>query len=206
VTVRRMPRILAVPGLVIAIAIVSSGCAARGRIATPDEMARLGQANGLSASGQIALSGPGGRFRTRIVIGVARPGSLRLEIPAGSGLRFLLVTNGGRLRADLPQDDATYEGPATSQVMDALFGVAFDPKDLVAAILGDSPEGLAAAWRFDRGQPAQVSMNDVHGKKLTLNFEESDLQTPDSRAFTFGAARSRSITLAEMAERLGLKR
>ena len=201
-----MSRTLALSILIAGFTLAGAGCAARGRIATPDEMARLTATDGFSAAGQIALAGPGGRFRTRVVIGVARPDALRIEIPSGSGLRFLLVTNGGKLRADLPPDDAMYEGPATSAVMDALFGVAFDPRDLVAALLGDAPPGIVTTWRFNRGQPARVSMKDGRGRELTLSVDESELQAPNARAFLFGPARRHTTSLTEMAETLGLKR
>ena len=100
-------------GVVALLAMSLSGCAARGHIATPGEMALLRATDGLSSAGRITLEGPGGKVSARVVFGVARPDSLRIEIPAGTGLRFLLVSKEGRLRAVLPGDDAMLEGPAT---------------------------------------------------------------------------------------------
>lgn len=181
-------------------------CAARGHLATPEEMARLRETTGLVTSGRITLQGPAGRFSTRVVLGVARPDSLRIEIPAGAGLRFLLVARDGRLRADLPQDDAMFEGPATNEVMDRLFGIDVDPKALVAAILGSPPATFSADWRFDRARPVRITLRDARGSKLTLNLDDPETEAPAERAFTFGPPRGESWTLEEMSSRLGLKR
>ena len=56
-------------------------------------------------------------------MGARRPDSLRIEIPAAVGLRFLLVSRDGALRADLPGEDAMFEGPQTPEVMNELFGI-----------------------------------------------------------------------------------
>ena len=181
-------------------------CAARGHVATPEEMARLRETTGLVTSGRITLEGPAGRFSTRVVLGVARPDSLRLEIPAGAGLRFLLVAKGERLRADLPQDDVMFEGPGTSEVMDRLFGIDVEPKLLVAAILGNPPTAFSVDWRFDGARPVRITLRDAKGSKLTLTLDDAEAEAPAERAFTFGPARRESWTLEEMSSRLGLKR
>ena len=182
-----------------------SACATHGRIATPGEVALLQQAGGLSASGRITLSGSQGRLSAGLVFGVARPDSLRIEIPAGSGLRFLLIAKAGRLRADLPQDDAMFEGPATSAVMSSLFGIDLDPQDLVAAILGAPPTSLKVGWRFERTRPSQITIHGSNGTRLTLNLSDSEIQAPLDEAFSFGPPRNQAWTLAEMSERLGLR-
>lgn len=187
------------------IAAFSVACAARGHVATPAEIASLREAPGLSAGGRIELSGPQGRVRARLVFGVARPDSLRIEIPAGTGLRFLLVAREGQLRADLPADDATYEGPASAAVMNELFGIDVAPSDLVAAILGTPPDSLRTSWRFDSGHPARLVI-ERSGGRLALSFEDPETVAPAASAFEFGPARTRQWTLAEMSRRLGLKR
>lgn len=184
----------------------SVGCAARGHVATPDEMARLRQAGGLSASGRITLKGPAAGFSTRLLFGVSEPDSLRLEIASGAGLRFLLLSAAGRLRAELPLDDAMFEGPATREVMNGMFGVDLDPKDLVRAILGSPPPAFQAGWRFDRTLPAQITLRGPNRKRLSLTLDEVDLQSPGSQAFEFGPPRGQSWTLPQMSQRLGLRR
>jgi hypothetical protein len=183
-----------------------SDCATRGHIATPDEMALLERSAGLSASGRITLKGLRGRLSTAVVFGVARPDSLRIEIPAGTGLRFLLISKEGRLRADLPQDDAMFEGPATAEVMERLFGIELDPKTLVGAVLGSPPEHFQLNWRFDSTLPAQVTIHNPRGATLSLTLKDPEIEAPAARAFEFGPPRGRVWTLEEMASRLGLTR
>lgn len=169
-------------------------------------MALLERTEGLSSSGRITLAGPKGKFSARVVFGVARPDSLRIEIPAGAGLRFLLVAKNGRLRADLPGDDAMFEGPATTEVMNGLFGIDLSPKDLVGAILGSPPESLGVSWRFEQALPAQMTIRGSNNTRLTLNLDEPEVGAPRSRAFEFGPPRARAWSLREMSDRLGLTR
>lgn len=183
-----------------------AACATRGHIATPDEMALLAKTGGLSSAGRITLEGPKGRFSARVVFGAARPDSLRIEIPAGTGLRFLLVAKDGLLRADLPGDDAMFEGPATSEVMNGLFGIDVAPKDLVGALLGSPPESLKVFWRFERALPAKMTILGSNATRLTLSLDEPEVQVPRSQAFDFGPPRGSAWTIREMADRLGLTR
>lgn len=193
-------------GLGLLAALVVSGCAARGHVATPAEMASLEQTNGLSASGRISLRGARGRFSTRVVFGVARPDALRIEIPDGAGLRFLLVSKEGRLRADLPRDGAMFEGQGTREVMNELFGIDIDPAALVGALLGSSPKGFTLIWRFDQSRPTQVTIEGPDASKLTLTLDDPSPQAPPARAFEFPPPRENSLSLAEMSERVGLRR
>lgn len=183
-----------------------SSCATRGHIATPAELGILEKTAGLSSAGRITLQGPKGKFRARVVFGVARPDSLRIEIPAGTGLRFLLVAKDGRLRADLPGDDAMYEGPATTEVMSGLFGIDLSPRDLVGAILGPPPESLLVSWRFEGSRPAQMTIHGSNQTRLTLSLDEPEIESPRGRAFDFGPPRARLWSLREMSDRLGLTR
>ncbi|MEO8499388.1 MAG: hypothetical protein ABI565_00635 [Vicinamibacteria bacterium] len=192
--------------LTLLIAAAIAGCATRGHIATPDEMARLNSARGLSASGRLTLSGPKGRFSARVVFGVARPDALRIEVPEGTGLRFLLVAREGRLRADRPGDDAMFEGPSTREVMSGLFGIDLSPSDLVNAILGAPPQHLDVGWRFERNGPAQVSIRGVSHIRLTLTLDEPEVESPRPEAFAPGPPRAHVLGLREMSERLGLTR
>jgi hypothetical protein len=182
------------------------GCAARGHIATPAELVSLRESRGLSSSGTITLSGPGGRLRTKIVLGVTKPDLLRIEIPAGARLRFLLISTGGRLRADLPGDDAMFEGAASREVLETLFGVDFEVRDLVSALLGGEPEGMKVSWRFDAGRPSRIEMDGKEGRKLSLSLDDVELQAPAPSAFAFGPARGEMLSLDEMSRRLGLRR
>jgi len=141
-----------------------------------------------------------------VVFGVARPGSLRIEIPSGTGLRFLLVAKDGRLRADLPGEDAMFEGPGTMEVMDRLFGVELKPEDLVGALLGDPVESVRVVWRFDRALPAHVAIERANGSRLSLTLDDPEMDAPSEQAFSFGPPRLQSWTIGEMSDHLGLVR
>ncbi len=154
----------------------------------------------------MTLSGPRGRFSARVVFGVARPASLRIEIPEGAGLRFLLVTRDGSLRADLPGEDAMFEGPATHDIMNDLFGIDIEPRDLAEALLGTPPQTMDVTWRFDRDLPTQMVLRASNASKLSLTLDDPEVTPPPARAFEFGTPRGRSLTLKEMADRLGLRR
>lgn len=182
------------------------GCAARGHIATPVELATLRQAKGLSASGRLTLSGPRGKATARVIFGAAPPDSLRVEIPSGASLRFLLVTRGGRLRADLPPDNAMFEGPATAATMKDLFGIDLAPEDLVAALLGSPPRTVAGLWRFERSRPSELTLTGADGTKLKLTLDDPSTDAVSDQAFAFGPARPQSLSRAEMSRRLGLVR
>ncbi|MEO5763031.1 MAG: hypothetical protein ABIR28_12045 [Vicinamibacteria bacterium] len=182
------------------------GCAVRGHIASPDEMAQLQKTSGLSASGKLTLSGPKGRFSARVVFGLTKPASLRIEIPAGTGLRFLLVARDGKLRAELPGDDAMFEGPATSAVMKDLFGIDLSPADLVAAVLGAPPSTLNVSWRFDKTQPSLVTMRGADSTKFAIALDDPSVEPPPATAFAFGPPRGQSWTIEQMSVRLGLRR
>ena len=182
-----------------------AGCAARGHVATPAEMAGLRASSGLTASGKITLRGPRGRFSTRVLFGVDRAGSLRLEIPAGAGLRFLLVCRGDRLRAELPQEGASYEGEASAEVMSRLFGIDLAPRDLANAILGEAAAEVDARWRFDRGQPAALSLR--RGEtSLPLTLADPETEAPGPDAFALRPIQGALLSLDDMAARLGLTR
>lgn len=192
--------------LFLALAFLTSGCAARGHIASPVEISKLKATNGLSASGKLTLSGPRGRFSARVVFGVAVNDSLRIEIPGGAGLRFLLIAHDGKLRADLPEDDAMFEGAASSAVMQDLFGIDLAPRDLVAALVGSPPADLAVDWRFEKDSPVQVTMQKGEDAKLSITLDSPELSPPPATAFAFGPPRRESWTLRQMSDRLGLVR
>ena len=193
-------------GLTLLAALWASACAARGHIATPAEIALLRETPGLSASGQITLKGPRGRIGTKVVLGVARPDSLRIEIPEGGGLRFLLVCRNGLLRAELPGDRVTFEGLANREVMERLFGIDIDPEALVSAILGASPDNFTVRWRFDRSLPALVTIEGRDGSTISLRLDDPEIAAPPARAFESGPLRGTRISLGEMSDRLGLRR
>ena len=99
-----------------------------------------------------------------------------------------------------------YEGPATTEVMDRLFGIDLSPRDLVGAILGPPPESLRVSWRFERSRPAQMTIRGSNDTRLTLSLDDPEIESPRGRAFDFGPPRARAWSLPEMSDRLGLTR
>ncbi len=99
-----------------------------------------------------------------------------------------------------------YEGPATAEVMERLFGIELDPKALVGAVLGAPPERFQLNWRFNKALPAQVTIESPLGATLALTLKDPEIEAPAVRAFAFGPPRGRAWTLEEMSSRLGLTR
>jgi hypothetical protein len=99
-----------------------------------------------------------------------------------------------------------FEGPATRDTMDDLFGIDIEPEDLAGALLGSPPRNMTVTWRFDRDLPAQVILGGSKAGKLSLTLDNPEVEPPPARAFFFGSPRGRSLTLREMSDRLGLKR
>ena len=99
-----------------------------------------------------------------------------------------------------------FEGPGTTEVMNLLFGIDLEPKDLVNAILGSPAESLNVGWRFERTLPVQVTIRGSNATRLTLSLDEAEVQLPRSQAFDFGPPRGSAWTIREMADRLGLTR
>ena len=122
------------------------------------------------------------------------------------GLRFLLLAKNERLRADLPPDEAMFEGPATPEVMNGLFGIDLRPSDLVAAILGSPPRSLDVSWRFENSRPVRMTIRGANDTRLTLSLDEPEMAAPRPEAFDFGPPRRQTWTLREMSDRLGLTR
>ena len=99
-----------------------------------------------------------------------------------------------------------FEGPANREVMDALFGIDLDPEALVGAILGASPDGFSASWRFDRSMPTQVTIEGPDATQLSLTLDDPQIEAPPTRAFEWGPIRGTRVSLDEMSDRLGLRR
>ena len=99
-----------------------------------------------------------------------------------------------------------FEGPATSEVMNGLFGIDLAPGDLVSAILGSPPDALRVSWRFERTAPAQMTIEGSNHTRLTLNLDEPEIESPRPQAFDFGPPRPHAWSIREMSDRLGLTR
>ena len=117
-------------------------------------------------SAEIGVSGSvgGQRLRGRLLVGLASPGSARIEAVAPVGAPvFIFVASGQDATVLLPRDDRVLErGPAAS-VLEAVAGVPLDPADLKAALTGcartpDHARGrsLGNDWRIVPDGPTEL--------------------------------------------------
>lgn len=193
--------------VLFAIVAVASGCAARGRPASPGDIALLRDAPGLVAAGRLGVDGPRGRFRTDVLIGVARPDRVRVEIAAATGPRFVLVAAGGRVTADYPAERARFEGSSSAETFGELFGVGISAEALCRVLLGGETRDAVVSWRFDRGLPASARVQLSTGERLDLSLEAPELREAGATAFTVGEdPRLEPVDAATMSRLLGLRR
>lgn len=115
---------------------------------------------------EIAVSGSlsGERIRGRMIAGVARPSSARLEAAAPFGAPlFIFVARGDDATLLLPRDDRALEHGRPSAVLEAVAGVPLDPAELRAALTGcaqapDAEAGRAIGddWRVVDDGPIEI--------------------------------------------------
>lgn len=78
-----------------------------------------------------------GRFRGRAIIGLAQPGSLRLEAVAPFGAPFfVLVATPKGATLLLPREERVINDTPASAILKTLTGVAMDPGDVLALLSG----------------------------------------------------------------------
>jgi hypothetical protein len=119
-----------------------------------------------SMTAEIAVSGSvgGQRVRGHMIVGVARPSSVRLEAAAPFGAPlFIFVAHAGDATLLMPRDDRVLEHGKPEDVLDAVAGVPLDPIDLRAVLTGCAlaPDVAAARrpnadWRIVPDGPGQV--------------------------------------------------
>jgi hypothetical protein len=88
---------------------------------------------------ELALSGRAGsqKLRGRIVAGLERPGSMRLEgvAPFGQPV-FIMVARAGQATLLLPRDDRVLSDAPPAAVLEALAGIPLEADDLLAILSG----------------------------------------------------------------------
>jgi len=88
---------------------------------------------------ELSLSGRAGseKLRGRIIAGLERPGSMRLEgvAPFGQPV-FIMVTRAGRATLLLPREDRVLADAPPAAVLEALAGIPLDADDLLAILSG----------------------------------------------------------------------
>jgi hypothetical protein len=114
-----------------------------------------GRIDALTAEVGVSGSVDGQRVRARMIVGVARPSSARIEAAAPFGAPvFVFVARGDEATLLLPRDDRVLEHGRPDAVLDAAAGVPLDPAALRATLTAcaEHPDVAAAraigdAWR-----------------------------------------------------------
>ena len=110
-------------------------------------------AKSYTAELRLSYFGPEGRVRATASLAVQRPGSFRYELqgPHG-GVLHAFATNGRELQlADL-KASRFFQGPATPDNIDAMFGIAklgLGPQGWVSLLFGEVPIEKDATLRYD---------------------------------------------------------
>jgi len=90
----------------------------------------------------------GRRLRARLLAGLARPASVRLEAFAGSQPIFFFVARGGDATLVIPPpDDRVLRGAPPDQVLEAVTGLRVAPEDLRMTLTGCAPDDSVANAR-----------------------------------------------------------
>ncbi len=172
-------------GLAVA-AVCASGCGARlmklpagpgtaaadGREAIAEAVGACQRITTLTAVIGVTGSIAGERVRGRLLAGVARPASARIEATAPVGAPiFIFVARDGDATLLLPRDDRVLEHGDPAAVLEAAAGVPLDPSQLRAALTGcaQAPDSAGARtlgedWRVVRDGPGELYLHrDRHG-------------------------------------------
>ena len=111
--------------------------ASDGRDAVADATSACQRVTSMTAELAVTGSVGGQRIRGRMIVGVARPGSVRIEAAAPFGAPlFIFVARGGEATLLLPRDDRILEHGKPADVLEAIAGVPLDPVDLRAVLTG----------------------------------------------------------------------
>lgn len=106
-------------------------------------------------TGEFALAGRTGRqrMRGRLIAGLARPASMRLEgvAPFGPPV-FVLTSDADGAALVLPRDRRVVRAPAAQDILGAITGLAWEPADLLAVLTGCvEPDPVAVSGQGHRG-------------------------------------------------------
>lgn len=190
--------------LLVGCLVLQTACAARFRPADPAAAARALRAQSYSGDLKLSLAGPTLRARTAVLVGFRRPDTMRIEVPGPSGARLVAVARDGKLAAVFPAHQAYFEGDATAEVLEALFGVSLTPRQVMDALLGVGGPGLSD-YRVDWGSavPARIEARLDDGARLKLEVRSADIDPalPDA-AFEAPAHSGFRRVLAEEAREL----
>ncbi len=173
------PRTCAAKDL-LAVAVASllflGGCARPFHPGSPTTVARAKQATTYSAEVRLTLDSPDLKARTPVLVGFHRPEALRIEVPGPGSARLIGVARDGRFVAVFPAEQAFFEGEATPEVFEALFGVGLGPSEVMDLLLGIGGSRVRE-YRADWGRtlPQRIEAVLPDGGKLKLRIVAADL-------------------------------
>lgn len=167
-----------VAGLALCGGLLAAGCASL-PAASPAARAEAQRATTYTANLRVSMRGPELRGRADAVVGFRRPDALRVELPAGAGLRLLAVAQGERLVVAFPGERSYYEGAATAEAFGSLLGVALAPADLMDVLLGLTPTRVRALdVQWGPIAPSRVVAQLHDGTRLEAKVREPELGRP----------------------------
>jgi hypothetical protein len=141
--------------------------AADARDAIAESTIACQQVNTLTAEIGVSGSIGGERVRGRMLVGVARPSSARLEAAAPFGAPlFIFVARGAEATLLLPRDDRALEHGRPDAVLEAVAGVPLDPPELRATLTGcahapdaDGARAIGDDWRVVHDGAAEIYLH-----------------------------------------------
>jgi hypothetical protein len=161
-----------------------SGCASA-RLPPPAAREEVRQTPVLRARIRVSVRGPDGRGHATVLVGFARPDSLRLEIPGPAGARIVVVAREGRLTAVFPPQRAVYLGRASAADLEAVLGVGLAPDEIMDLLVGaPSPRIASPRVRWGERFPKRVAGRLPDGTSLDIRVREVEaLQALPPAAF-----------------------
>jgi hypothetical protein len=143
--------------------------------------------NTLTAEISVSGSLGGDRVRGRMIAGVARPASARIEAAAPFGAPFFIfVARGEDATLLLPRDDRVLQHGKPEAVLEAVAGVPLDPTELRAALTGcaqapdvSEAQAIGDDWRVVPDGPAKIYL---HRQSSTTPWHIVATVRPDWRA------------------------
>jgi hypothetical protein len=162
-------------GAVAFLALGLAGCAGRWTVPDPTAVAAAAATTSYSSRLRISLDGPTLRARTPVLLAFRRPDALRIEVPGPAGPRLVAVASGDKLWAVFPGERAFFSGRATEADIEALLGVALEPREVMDLLVGRPAPRLRAYEALWRGPlPARITAILPDGGRLRVTVDEAE--------------------------------
>jgi hypothetical protein len=149
---------------------------------------------------EIGVSGRAGasRIRGRIIVGLARGGSLRLEAPAPFGAPvFILAARANRATLWLPRDHRVVRDAAVEDVLDAITGLRRSGDDLLALVSGCLADGIGPVGGGRRNPRGWVTIDLPDRMSAFLHREAAVWRIAGGQRAAAGETGSWSVSYAD---------